>query len=122
VESPKYVSAIPRDARERVIGRHPDGTKRTAEYRLGRDRVGLRCFFESGEPERECGMRRGKKHGTEYDWPEKRTQLELTGAAKEDRSRGSSEGAGKAVRTRFLARGALGAQQAPRDFSGVRAD
>jgi antitoxin component YwqK of YwqJK toxin-antitoxin module len=68
VKSPKYVSAIPRDARERVIGRHPDGTKRTAEYRLGRDRVGLRCFFESGEPERECGMRRGKKHGTEYDW------------------------------------------------------
>lgn len=63
-----YQSSIPRTAKERIIERYPDGGKRKAEYRLGRKLVGVRYFFESGEPEMEYGLRDGKKHGTEYDW------------------------------------------------------
>jgi antitoxin component YwqK of YwqJK toxin-antitoxin module len=66
--SAHYRSSIPTTARERVVERYPNGNKRQAEYRLRGKVVGMRIFFESGEPEMEYGLRDGQKHGIEYDW------------------------------------------------------
>lgn len=68
MNSSHYRSSIPTAARERVVERSPNGTKRKAEYRLRGKLVGVRLFFETGEPEMEYGLRDGQKHGTEYDW------------------------------------------------------
>lgn len=63
-----YKSSIPGTAREKVTERFPSGRKRKAEYRVGGKVVGIRYFFQSGEPEHECGLKEGKKHGVEYWW------------------------------------------------------
>jgi hypothetical protein len=68
VKSPRYRSSIPAAARARVVERFSNGKKRHVEYRLRRKLVGVRLFFESGDPEMEYGLRDGQKHGTEYDW------------------------------------------------------
>lgn len=66
--SAAYTSSIPPGAKERITKRYPSGKKKRAEYRVGRKVVGVRFFFESGEPELEYGMKDGKRHGIEYDW------------------------------------------------------
>lgn len=63
-----YKSSIPKTAREHVVEKYPDGKKKRAEYRLRGKVVGIRCFFETGEPDFENGLKNGKKHGTEYVW------------------------------------------------------
>jgi hypothetical protein len=68
LSGPRYRSSIPRDARERVTERYPNGAKREAEYRSKRKLVGVRLFFESGEPEIEYSVLNGKRHGMEYIW------------------------------------------------------
>ena len=66
--SAAYRSSIPGTARERVTERFPGGRKRKAEYRVGGKVMGIRSFFESGEPEHEYGLKDGRKHGVEYWW------------------------------------------------------
>jgi hypothetical protein len=65
---PSYESSIPANARERVTKRFPSGGKETAEYRVGRALVGVRGFFETGEPEFEEPRKNGEKHGMQYWW------------------------------------------------------
>jgi antitoxin component YwqK of YwqJK toxin-antitoxin module len=65
---PRYKSCIPANARERIVKRCPRGAKKKSEYRIGRALVGVRCFFETGEPELEYALKGGKKHGIEYWW------------------------------------------------------
>jgi hypothetical protein len=65
---PPYKSSIPAAARERVVERYPDGRRKKAEYRLRRQLVGLRWFHETGEPEFEYALKRGRRHGFEYRW------------------------------------------------------
>lgn len=73
-----YNSSIPSNAKQRITQRYPSGKKRRAEFWLARKLVGARCYFESGEPELEYGLKDGKKHGVEYDWidPGKLTSAE----------------------------------------------
>ncbi|MDI1475132.1 hypothetical protein [Polyangium sp. y55x31] len=66
----RYRSFIPKTAIERVLTWHPNGAKQRAEYLVGDEVVGERHFFETGEPCSEKPLRRGKTHGTEYDWYE----------------------------------------------------
>jgi hypothetical protein len=66
--SDNYQTTIPPSASERVVEAYPSGRKHRAEYWLGDERVGVRSFFESGEPELEYALRDGKKHGMEYTW------------------------------------------------------
>jgi antitoxin component YwqK of YwqJK toxin-antitoxin module len=68
VTRPLYKSSIPAAATERIVERYPNGARKKAEYRLARKLVGMRWFFESGDPEWEFGMKDGKKHGIEYHW------------------------------------------------------
>lgn len=63
-----YCSSIPADAAERVVERYAGGAKKKAEYRVGRELVGVRYFHETGEPDFEYGLRNGKRHGVEYRW------------------------------------------------------
>jgi hypothetical protein len=63
-----YKSCIPKTARERVVKRFADGSKREAEYRIGRKLVGRRSFFDTGEPESESAFKNGKRHGIEFRW------------------------------------------------------
>lgn len=65
-----YRSSIPKAAIERVLERYPSGAKRSAEYLVGDEIVGRRSFHETGEPEGEWPMRRGRQHGVEYRWDE----------------------------------------------------
>lgn len=68
--APRYRSFIPKTAIERVLTWHPNGVKHRVEYLVGDEVVGERHFFETGEPCSEKPLRRGKTHGTEYDWYE----------------------------------------------------
>jgi hypothetical protein len=63
-----YRSSIPAGAAERVAERYAGAAKRKAEYRVGRDLVGVRYFHETGEPDFEYGLRGGERHGVEYWW------------------------------------------------------
>ncbi len=63
-----YKSCIPKSARERVVKRFADGSKREAEYRIGRKLVGRRWFYDTGEPESETAFKNGKRHGIEFRW------------------------------------------------------
>jgi antitoxin component YwqK of YwqJK toxin-antitoxin module len=65
---PVYISSIPVGAEERIVEQYPDGEKRQAEYWLNGERVGLRYFFPTGEPEVEYGFRDGIKDGMVYVW------------------------------------------------------
>jgi antitoxin component YwqK of YwqJK toxin-antitoxin module len=65
---PPYKSSIATNARERITKRFPSGGKETAEYRLGRGLVGIRWFFETGEPEFEEPRKNGELHGIKYCW------------------------------------------------------
>jgi hypothetical protein len=63
-----YKSSIPRKAAERVVERYAGGAKKKAEYRVGRELVGVRHFHETGEPDLEYALRGGERHGVEYRW------------------------------------------------------
>lgn len=63
-----YQSSIPVSARERTVERHTNGKPKRAEYLMARKVVGVRGFFESGEPEYEYALKNGMKHGTQYHW------------------------------------------------------
>lgn len=65
---PKYDSAIPGAARERIIKRYPNGKKEEVKLFLGRKLVGIRLYFESGELEHECPLKNGERHGIKYWW------------------------------------------------------
>lgn len=66
--TPAYKSSIPSNARERITERYPSGEKERAEVRMGRKLVGIRLYFESGDPEHEYGLKGSKKQGVEYWW------------------------------------------------------
>lgn len=68
--APEYRSSIPDNAEERVVGTHEDGSKARAEYWLDGQLVGIRHFFESGEPSSDVGLRDGTYHGVDYRWDE----------------------------------------------------
>lgn len=68
MKSVRYKSSIPPTAQERVIKRYPSGAKNESEYHLRRKLVGVRCFFESGEPELEYAINDGKPHGFKLVW------------------------------------------------------
>jgi antitoxin component YwqK of YwqJK toxin-antitoxin module len=65
---PRYKSSIPARAKERVISRHPDGTKARTEYTVGRSVVGHREWDEDGLLSYEWPERNGRNHGVEYEW------------------------------------------------------
>jgi hypothetical protein len=65
-----YRSSIPKMAHERVVERFENGAKKKAEYWLKRKQVGIRWFYENGEPELEYGMKDGLPHGRLYTWSE----------------------------------------------------
>jgi antitoxin component YwqK of YwqJK toxin-antitoxin module len=62
------LAAIPAEAEERVIERHADGSKKSAEYLLHGDLVGRRLFSEAGALELEIAMRNGVSHGPMSEW------------------------------------------------------
>ncbi|HKZ69403.1 MAG TPA: hypothetical protein VJ020_04945 [Anaerolineales bacterium] len=66
----KYRSSIPKNARERVIERYGNGSKKRAKYVLNGAVVGERWFHEGGELEFERSLKRGKQHGRMYRWDE----------------------------------------------------
>ncbi|HEX6290975.1 MAG TPA: hypothetical protein VFZ66_17450 [Herpetosiphonaceae bacterium] len=65
---PEFQSSIPEAAEERIVERHPDGTKAQADYWLDGELVGRRFFFETGEPSLDFGLRRERYHGMWYRW------------------------------------------------------
>ena len=60
-------SAIPKSARERITQRFPNGARKSARYIKNGKVVGIRAFFETGEPETEWILHDGimKDH---QDW------------------------------------------------------
>jgi hypothetical protein len=64
----EYRSWIPESAQEQITERYPGGQKKRAEYFVDGKLIGIRWFFESGDPELETPLKGGKKHGTEYCW------------------------------------------------------
>ncbi len=56
-------SSIPKNARERVAARHPNGAKQRTFYYLDGQKVGRRTWSESGELCTECGVKDGKDQG-----------------------------------------------------------
>ncbi len=74
-----YRTAIPSHATEVVESRHPDGTRETASYFLGGEKVGLREWFEDGQLFFEYAMRNGVKHGPEYRFHENGVLMEKMG-------------------------------------------
>ncbi len=67
---PRYRSSIPKDSKECVTERHPDGRPKTAEYKVGSEVVGRRQFHEEGWLAFEVPFRDGVRHGTVYRWDE----------------------------------------------------
>ena len=65
-----YLSSIPADAREKVTARYGKIGKKRAEYYVGKEFVGIREFFITGEPESEWALQNGIRHGTHYRWYE----------------------------------------------------
>jgi antitoxin component YwqK of YwqJK toxin-antitoxin module len=64
-----YHSSIPKEARERVTARRPDGTQKfKAEYLINGEVVGYRQFDETGLLEFERPMKNGVTHGRLYDF------------------------------------------------------
>jgi hypothetical protein len=61
-----YKTSIPTDAVEVIESSYPNGTRRSAAYFLGSQKVGFREWSESGRLEFETGMRGGVRHGHEY--------------------------------------------------------
>src|SRR5947209_9798660 len=74
----EYRSSIPKAAAERVVIRYPNGATRMAEYLVAEEVLGVRYFHETGEPEFEFALKKGKRHGVEYRWdlPGKLTSAE----------------------------------------------
>lgn len=64
--TPRFRSSIPSRARARIVQQHPSGAPARVEYLVGRTVVGYRDFDDNGDLEVDCGMRRSKRHGTEY--------------------------------------------------------
>jgi hypothetical protein len=52
----EYKSSISQAAIEKITGIHENGQKRSAEYWLDGEIVGVRFFHESGEPEYEYAL------------------------------------------------------------------
>jgi antitoxin component YwqK of YwqJK toxin-antitoxin module len=73
-----YRTWIPSDAVEVVEERHPSGTKKSASYFLGREKVGFRLWDEVGQLEFENSFRRGVRHGNEYRFHPNGQVLEVT--------------------------------------------
>ncbi len=65
-----YLSSIPEEAREKVTARYGKIGKKRAEYYNGKERVGIREFFVTGEPESEWSFQNDVRHGREYHWYE----------------------------------------------------
>jgi antitoxin component YwqK of YwqJK toxin-antitoxin module len=63
-----YRSSIPKEARERVVERHSNGSKKKAEYLVDDEIVGVREFTEAADLDYEFALKNGKKHGVEYRW------------------------------------------------------
>jgi antitoxin component YwqK of YwqJK toxin-antitoxin module len=63
-----YVSSIPKEAREKVTARYGKIGKKRAKYYIGKELVGIREFFITGEPEYERAFNNGIRHGMHYDW------------------------------------------------------
>ena len=68
-----YRSSIPKRAREVVCERHENGAKKETIYRVGKQIVGRRLWYENGEVDIEYGLREGVKHGTEFHFDESGT-------------------------------------------------
>lgn len=66
--APEYRSAIPENAEEHIAGTDEGGAKLRAEYWLDGKRVGVRAFFETGEPETDIALRDDLYHGVFYRW------------------------------------------------------
>jgi hypothetical protein len=62
------ISPIPPRARERVIERHPDGSKSRSEFRRGRELVAIMLWEPGGLPAWGWGVRKGKMHGLSVEW------------------------------------------------------
>lgn len=65
-----YVTSIPADARVKVTAKYGKIGPKRAEYYIGEERVGVREFFITGEPEVEWSWRNGQPHGWQYRWHE----------------------------------------------------
>lgn len=63
-----YVSSIPDEAREKITQKHGNGTRKRAEYLLGKKLVGIREFHRDNTPEVEWSLRNGVRHGWNYRW------------------------------------------------------
>jgi antitoxin component YwqK of YwqJK toxin-antitoxin module len=63
-----YHSSIPEEAREKITARQADGSRRIAEYYLGKERVGVRLFHRDGTLQSEEAFRNGVLHGRTYRW------------------------------------------------------
>ena len=73
-----YLSSIPEEAREKVTARYGKIGKKRAEYYVGKELVGIREFFITGEPEGEWVFRNGVRHGTHCRWYEPDKLLSCT--------------------------------------------
>src|SRR5580658_4393374 len=56
-------SSIPETARQSVVEKHPNGTKKKAFWYLAGKKVGQRLWDERGSLFYECGMKNGLDHG-----------------------------------------------------------
>jgi antitoxin component YwqK of YwqJK toxin-antitoxin module len=56
-------SSIPANARQRVVARHPDGSKMKAYYYLAGEKVGFRLWDQDGWIGMEGGIKNGLDHG-----------------------------------------------------------
>ena len=66
--SAAYRSSISKAAIERVVERHPDGSRKHVECLVNKDLVGKREYGEAGVLEWEIPFRGGKMHGRHYRW------------------------------------------------------
>ena len=73
-----YQSSIPEQAREKITQKHGNGSKKQAEYYVGKENVGLRTFYPCGALEGEYSFRNGVKHGWEYRWDSPNELLSAT--------------------------------------------
>jgi antitoxin component YwqK of YwqJK toxin-antitoxin module len=63
-----YRSSIPKDCNEKIVSRHPDGSKSVCHYFKNRKKVGVRFFDDDGSMSMEFGINNGLEHGNHYEW------------------------------------------------------